>query len=65
MVYWVLSKCVIVLAFMCAQQRYVTVAMNASGVPRADFFLTSKVGPFLTMGYNESIARGLLGKALV
>ena len=36
-------------------QRHVTLVMNASGVPRSEFFLTTKVGPYLTMGYNETM----------
>jgi diketogulonate reductase-like aldo/keto reductase len=36
-------------------QRYVGIAMGASGIPRSELFLTSKVGPYLAMGYNETL----------
>ena len=40
-------------------QRSVGIAMrtfmNRSSTPRAELFLTSKVGPFLPLGYNESL----------
>ena len=35
-------------------QLYTGIAMAASGIPRADLFLTSKVGPFLAMGGAEA-----------
>jgi diketogulonate reductase-like aldo/keto reductase len=38
-------------------QRYVGIAMRNSGVPRGEIFLTSKVGPYLAMGYNETFGQ--------
>lgn len=31
--------------------------MAASGVPRSDIFLLSKVGPSQPLGYNDSLAQ--------
>ena len=42
-------------------QRFVGVALNSfiksSGLPRSTYFLTSKVGPYLPLGFNESLAQ--------
>jgi diketogulonate reductase-like aldo/keto reductase len=42
-------------------QRSVGIAMKTfvtrSGTPRSDLFLTSKVGPYLPLGYNETLAQ--------
>jgi diketogulonate reductase-like aldo/keto reductase len=38
-------------------QLYSAIAARASGVPRAELFFTSKVGPFLPLGYAESWAQ--------
>lgn len=35
-------------------QKYVAIAMTASGVPRSELFYVSKVGQYLPMGYNET-----------
>ena len=33
-------------------QQYVGISMSASGLPRESIFLTSKVGPYLPMGFD-------------